>query len=297
MDLDRLAEFAVIARSGSLKQASEELGIAPNVLSTRFSGFERSLGTKLIERNAHRFALTEQGETLLGRTRGLLEGYERLRSSMQSIRGSSFRALRLMLCAQTMPMELGPFLDRYCRAYPTLFLALYDENACRIREGLQSGEVDVVFAVGREGDFLDISGRIVLNTFPEMRVHVPNDHHLAKTWRIPFSALDGETFILYPRMKDPCTRDLQLSMLEQAGIDYRVYDEDSSPFFHDLLVPIGKGIRLWSWSERTAPNTTLLTIEDRGYETYLYLLYRKDSENPTVQHFIEQFLTFRKERG
>lgn len=212
MDLDRLSEFLVIAEEGSFKRAAARLGVAPNVLSTRFRGFEQSLGAELFERDAHHFVLTESGQSLLKHAKGLLDSYDKIRVSMQSIQGASFRSLRLMLCAQMMAAELGSFLDRYCRAYPTLFLGLYDENTCRIREGLQSGEIDVVFAIGRENDFTDLSGRVVLTDYPKMKVHVPNDHHLAKTHSVSFSELTGETFILYPRMRESFTRDLQLSM-------------------------------------------------------------------------------------
>lgn len=296
MDLDRLSEFMIIAEEKSFKSAAARLGVVPNVLSTRFRGFEQSLGAELFERDAHHFELTESGQSLMKHAKGLLDSYDKMRISMQSIQGASFRSLRLMLCAQTMAADLGPFLDRYCRRYPTLFLGLYDENTCDIREGLQSGEIDIAFAVGREDDFTDISGRVILNDYPKMKVHVPNDHRLAKAHSVSFSELSGETFILYPKMREPFTRDLQLSMLEQSGISYQIYEEDYSPFFYDLLVPVGKGIRLWNWADRLAPNSKLITIQDAGYEAYLYMLYHTDTENETVSHFIKGFTEFRKGR-
>ena len=183
MDLDRLYEFTVIAEEGSFKSAAERLNVAPNVLSTRFRGFENSVGTTLIQRNAHKFELTQSGKTLLQKAPQMLDAYDRLRMSMDHIKGRTFKSLRIMLCGQLLPMELGPFLDRYCRQYPSMFLGMYDENRCMIREGLLSGEIDVAFAVGREGDFEDISGRVLLHRFPKIKVHVPLDHRLAKRQR------------------------------------------------------------------------------------------------------------------
>ena len=296
MDLDRLREFVVLSEERSIKAAAMRLHIVPNVLSARLNVFEKSLGAALFDRDAHHFELTESGKILLRSSKEILDSYDKALSSLQSVQGAAFRSLRLQLCAQTMPAELGPFLDVYCRRHPSLFLDLYDENNCRIREGLQSGEVDIAFAVGRADDFADISGRIVVNDFPRMKVHVPNDHRLAKKKTIRFEELNGETFILYPNMADPFTRELQRSMLDQSGIAYYVYDENCSPFFHDLLVPVGKGIRLWNWNVRVAPNTTLLNIQDEGYETFLYMLYREESENNSVRSFINAFLDFRKER-
>lgn len=296
MNYDRLSDFIVITEEGSFKKAAARLKVSPNVLTTRFQGFERSLGMKLIERSAHRFELTQAGKRLLQDAAALLGNYEQILASMKSLHGEEFHSLRIQLCAQTMPSELGPFLDIYCRRYPTLFLDLYDENSCEIHEGLRAGLVDIAFAVGREGDFADISGRIPLNRFPKMKVHLPADHRLAKQPGLHFADLSGETFILYPNMKETWTRTLQLSFLEQAGIPFHIYEEQCSPFFFDLLVPVGKGIRLWNWSDRTAPNSVLLTLEDEGYETIIYMLYDEQTANPTVKHFTDRFLLFRKER-
>ena len=270
MDLDRLSEFLVIVCRGSVKIAANELGIAPNVLSTRLKAFERSLGVDLIRRNAHTFELTEAGYSLLKDADGLMEQYERMVSSVHHLSGATYQSLKLLPCGQFLAPELGPFLDRYCREHPRLFLDLYDENAAKIREGLQSGAIDLAFALGREGDFSDVSGRILLNVFPKMKVHVPNDHPLAKRTGIRFQELSGETFILYPNMLEPCTRELQRSMLERSGISYQIYEGNTAPVYFDLLVPISKGIRLWNWNDRLAPNTSLLTIEDDGYETQLF---------------------------
>lgn len=296
MDLERLSEFITLAEAGSIKSAAAELGLAPNVLSTRLKSFENSLGTTLIERNAHTFRLTDSGRILIKDARDILDSYGRAITSLSEIRGTSFKRLKIMLCAQTMPMDLGIYLDIYCREHSELFLGLYDENSCRIRSGLQSGAADIVFAIGRENDFEDIEGRIVLSSYPKMRVHIPNDHRLAGRRSIRFSELSGETFILYPNMTETHTRDLQYSMLEQAGIRFDIYQEDYSPFFYDLLVPIGCGVRPWNWTERQAPNSSLVTISDEGYETYMYMLFDPSGTNGTVGHFINSFLKFREER-
>ena len=296
MDTERLREFRTIVEAGSFRNAAEELGIAPSVLSTRFRSFENSLGLNLIDRNAHLFELTSAGKILYRKSDELLRSYNGILTGMSNIHNTAFRSLKLQLCAQTMPMELGPFLDRYCREYPNLFLGLYDENTCRIYEGIRSGEIDIAFAVGRKDDFADFAGREVITEFPRLKVHVAEDHRLASKSEVWFRELSGETFILYPNMLESFTRDLHKSLLDQSGIDYTLYDESHSPYFYDLLVPVGKGISLWSWNLRSAPNTTLLTIRDPGYETYMYMLYNPGSSNPAVRNFTEGFLEFRKGR-
>lgn len=296
MDLERVREFQTIVEAGSFRRAAETLGLPPSVLSARFASFEQSLGTTLLIRNSRSLALTESGKLLMQDSAELVSGWEKTVETLRAMQGHTFRSLRLMLCAQTMPSELGPFLDQYCRRHPQLFLDLYDENTCTIREGILSGRVDIAFAIGREQDFSDLPGRIELNRFPNLYVHVANDHPLAARSVIRFSELSGETFVLYPNMVETCTRELQRSFLERSGISYTVYEEECSPHFFELLVPIGKGVRLWNWREWLAPNTSLLMIKDEGYDARFYLLYDPNTENPTALHFIERYLAFRKER-
>ena len=296
MDLDRLQEFLVVAEEKSFKKAADRLHLAPNVLSTRMHIFEDSLNTRLIRRIKNGIELTEAGKALLPNAETLYKSYTHTTDTLSELKDHVFQSLRLQFCSQVMAAELGPYLDIFCRRHPQMILDIYDENSCQIRSGLCSGKVDVSFVICRKHDFEDISGRVLLSYFPDMYVHLPVDHPLADEKRVSFSDLSGETFILYPNMTDPWTRNLQISILNQSGIDYQIYEESCSPRFHDLLVPIGKGIRLWNWIEETAPNTVLIPISDKGYDTYLYMLYDTQTTNPAVVPFLNGYLEFRSNR-
>lgn len=52
MDLDRLSEFAAVARGGNIKAVAQELGVPPATLSARLRGFEKELGMELFRRVA-----------------------------------------------------------------------------------------------------------------------------------------------------------------------------------------------------------------------------------------------------
>ena len=296
MDLDKLREFLIVAEEKSFTKAADRLHLAANVLSTRMHNFEDSLNTQLIRRVKNGIELTEAGKVLLPNAEMLFRSYERTTDTLNELKDHVFQSLCLQLCSQIMASELGPYLDIFCRRHPQLILDIYDENSCQIRGGLYSGKVDISFVICRKNDFEDISGRVPLSYFPNMYVHLPVDHALAHKKKVCFSDLSGETFILYPNMADPWIRNLQISMLDQSGIDYQIYEESCSPLFHDLLVPIGKGIRLWNWGEKIAPNTVLIPITDKGYDTYLYMLYDSNTTNPAVIPFTNGFLEFRSNK-
>lgn len=296
MDLDRLQEFLIVAEEKSFKKAAARLGLAPNVLSTRMRSFENSMNARLIRRIRDGIELTDSGKALLPNIDMLLKSYTRVTDSLAELKDHTFQSLHLQVCANLLASELGPYLDIFCRRHPQLILDIYDENTCQIRGGLKSGKVDISFVICRKHDFEDIPGRVLLSYFSNLYIHLPVDHALANEKTIRFSDLSGETFILYPNMTDPWIRNLQLSFLDQSGIDYHIYEESCSPYFFDLLVPIGKGIRLWTWKDMIAPNTTLVPISDRGYDTYLYMLYDTNTSNPAVIPFINGFLEYRSNR-
>lgn len=296
MDLNYLREFVLIAGETSFQSAAKKLGVAPNVLSTRFHTFEKSLGATLIEPHAKTIRLTESGKAFLNDAKKLLRSYDEAVGWLYNTENVHPERLRLLLCAQTLTLELGPYLDLYCRRFPNLSLELHDENSCTIRDGLKTGQIDMAFAIGRKEDFSDISGRILLTHFPKMYVHLPNDHRLANRTETSFEELSGETFILYPAMKETCVRNLQLSMLKQSGIPCNIYEGFCSPSFFHLLVPMGKGILLWNWDEKPMPNTVTIPILDDGFDAYMFLLYEKDSCKENVIHFIDGFMKSRRER-
>ena len=226
----------------------------------------------------------------------ILASWEHTEKKLDAMKNREASSLAIQLCGQTMPSELGIYLDIYARSHPRLFLNLYDDNSFMVREGLSSGNADISFAPGLAHDFEDITGRIVMAHFHHLHVHVANDHPLAGNGRIRFKNLEDETIILYPSMRDPFVRELQMKLIQRSGIRCEIYPGEYSPFFYDLLVPIGQGVRLFNWNDRLAPNTTMLTVEDPGYDTWLYLLYSEENQNPAVTEFIDGFIRFRKER-
>ena len=296
MDLRMIKEYMAVADAGSFKEAARALGMPKSVLSSHIKMLEKSFNAVLLRRSSRSVSMTGAGRLLYNESAGLLSMYRRLENGLSDMRGHTYRSLGIQLCAQTMPADLGPYLDIYSRKHPRLFVNLYDENTCAIREGLFSGKTDIVFAIGREDDFFDIPGRKILYHFPNMHAVLPFDHRYASLSSVSFDMLSGETFVIYPRMKEEATHDLQLSILKQAGIPYSIYEDDSSPFYYDLLVPIGKGIRLWNWRDAMTPNTSLVTISDPGYDTYFFMLYMPESDNATMHDFVKEFISFRESR-
>ena len=84
--MSRLAEietFLVIARSGSISKAADQLGIAKSAVSRRLSELEARLGVKLIQRTTRQSSLTEEGAAFLSRSEAALDALDEAERSVR----------------------------------------------------------------------------------------------------------------------------------------------------------------------------------------------------------------------
>lgn len=294
MDLERLAEFVAIAQHGSLKKAASELGISTATLSARLLRFEEHLGTPLFQRTGTAMVLTGSGRQLLPNALDILSQYKLIRHDMQRALEHSYHKLRIAVTGTSLPLHLGPFLDQLILNHPHMQLELLDDSRCGIADGLASGEADIYF-----GPVLDepVPKNLVRHTIgsPGEYVLLPKAHRLADRSMVSIRELDGECFILYPRTAESAIRDFQLKNLRDSGIRYSLYESDTSVLFSKLLVPIGKGLLLYTHTLDLPPNTVCIPITDLPHHASICFFYLRGNTNPDVAAFVKDYLAFAKE--
>lgn len=65
LDWDDLKHFLALCRHGSVRAASDKLGISHSTVARRIEAFEKRLGTRLFERSPSGYAITTTGEEVL----------------------------------------------------------------------------------------------------------------------------------------------------------------------------------------------------------------------------------------
>lgn len=293
MDLDRLAEFAAIAQHGTLKKAASVLGISVATLSARLIRFEEHLGMPLFHRTGATMVLTNNGEQLLPNALEILSHYNSIRQDMQRAQAHSYHKLRIAVTGTSLPLHLGPFLDTLILNHPQMQLDILDDSRWSIAEDLISGEVDLYFGPVMDEPVPKQLIRHVIGN-PGEFVLLPRTHPLADRSMISIRELDGECFIVYPKTAEPAIRDFQLKNLRDSGIRYSLYDSDTSVLFSKLLVPIGKGILLYTHMMDLPPNTVCIPVTDLPYHTSICFFYHKTNTNPDVLAFVRDYLTYAK---
>lgn len=112
-----LRAFDETARAGSIRKASEALGVAPSSISRNIAVLEREMGTRLLARSASGVALTHAGRLVAEYARAMLLDYDSLRADLDDMRGTQRRLLRLVLVesvASYGPVRaLAKFVEKY----------------------------------------------------------------------------------------------------------------------------------------------------------------------------------------
>ena len=295
MDFDRLAEFAVVAKNSSIKKAALELGISSATLSARILRLESHFGVPLFNRSGAAVTLTPAGQQLLPSALEILSSYRKIQSEMQAVQAHTYHHLRIAVCGTNLPIYLGPFLDQLNIANPDFQIELIDDSRYSITDGLLSGAVDVYFAPVMEDFRPEALSRNPFAASAQFIV-MPRNHRLAERSMISIRELDGESFILYPQTSESAIRDFQLRNLKASEIHYTVYDSETSPIFHKLLVPVGKGLLLRpSPMIDLPPNTVAIPVSDLKYPATPCFFYDKGTQRVDALAFVHDFSQFIKE--
>ena len=297
MDFDRLAEFAAVARLGSIKKTAQELDISCATLSARLIRFEKHLGEPLFERTGSVLALTPAGQQLLPSAAEIIARYRKMHRELCAAQEHSYHQLRIAVSGSNLPLYLGPFLDRLNLNNPNIRIELLDDSRYGIVDGLQSGAVDIYFAPVMEDFNPKGLSKNKVSTSTQFLV-LPRSHRLADRTMVSIRDLDREQFILYPATAEPAIREFQLRNLRDAGIQYTLYDGETSTLFYKLLVPVGKGLLLRPTPMiDIPPNAVCLPVLHLPHPATMCFFYDKTNPRADVQAFVRDFPEFAKEAG
>ena len=160
LDLNDIAMFVHVVRSGSFAEAARRLGVPSNTVSRRVQGLEEQLGTRLLQRSTRKLTLTSAGEEFnarcAGAVAGLLEAGQELSSGGEEPSG----LVRVAAPADFLDLVVMEWIAEFLASHPKvrMTLMLSDSKADLIEE-----RIDVAFRGGPLEDS-EYVGRNVLCT-------------------------------------------------------------------------------------------------------------------------------------
>lgn len=183
-----LRAFDETVRAGSIRKASEALGVAPSSVSRHIAILERQIGTALFARRADGVELTHAGSLVAEFVRKLLVDYDSLRTDLDDVRGVQRRLVRVASVesiAASAPMNA---VHKFHTRYPSISFNIRLLPSPAVAQAVREGQCEIGLAYCVHPD----SEIVALTRIPEpVMLAVRADHPLAKSSELRLEDVAG----------------------------------------------------------------------------------------------------------
>ncbi|MBJ7220468.1 MULTISPECIES: putrescine utilization regulator PtrR [unclassified Brenneria] len=276
MDLTQLRMFCLVAETGSVVRAAEQLHRVPSNLTTRLRQLEHELGTDLFIREKQRLRLSPVGHNFLCYAQRILALSEEAISMTRT--GEPAGNFALGSIESTAATRLPGLLAAYHQRYPAVALSLTTDTSGEIVERVRAGTLAAAFADGPVS-YDELNG---CQTFPEHLVLISDANH-APIHRAQ-DAKDDTLFAFPPR----CANRSRLEKwFRQDGVAPGNIMEIRS--YQAMLAGVASGAGLAfipvSVLERLAAHeyVQIHPLPAEIADTATWLIWRRDAFGPNVE--------------
>ncbi|HWL57297.1 MAG TPA: LysR family transcriptional regulator [Paracoccus sp. (in: a-proteobacteria)] len=179
MDLNSIATFNELVRSGSIRQAAEGLNTSPTAVVRQLDKLEHAFGTALVERSPRGIRLTAAGEVLAERARLVAREMATARRAIDDLRGLKRGSVSLHVPGVAASSMLAPALAGFSSRYPHIQIEVTVTSAAAAIEAAATGASEIAVAM-----FTPPDPRI------EVLLRVPMRHDPVMAPGHPLAALD-----------------------------------------------------------------------------------------------------------
>lgn len=137
LDLQQIASFLAVVRSGSFVGAAEATGFSKAAVSRHVAELEERLGVRLLHRTTRRLSLTDDGQRFHARAGELIAALDELEAETVSSGGEATGLLRINAPVTFGNLHLAPLWPRFTAAHPkvSLDITLNDRLVDLVEEG------------------------------------------------------------------------------------------------------------------------------------------------------------------
>jgi len=239
MELRQLRYAEAVARHQHFTRAAEELHIAQSALSHQIKRLEAELGTELFSRNSRSVTVTEAGEAVAARARGVLDQVDGLRHEVDELRGLVRGEIRIGATLPAGEIDVPTVLVRFSEAYPGIEVELHEGTAGDMLGHLAENRIDASFCLLAE------------DPPPEIAVEPLSEEEIVAAFpagkgpdrdRVTAAELTRHSLII-PRVGS-ATQQAADEFFARAGKTLDASLESGDPFFLRCLVSAGFGAAL-----------------------------------------------------
>ncbi|MCP4008594.1 MAG: LysR family transcriptional regulator [Proteobacteria bacterium] len=136
--------FVAVTEQQSVTGAAKRLGASPSSVSSQLTNLESSLGTRLIERSAQRFALTKAGEIFRSRALRILDEIDGAKAALADTERSPSMTLRIAVIEDFDAEVLPAWLRQLSIRFPNCRFIVKSGPSHENHSALASRAVDVI---------------------------------------------------------------------------------------------------------------------------------------------------------
>ena len=178
--------FHEVVRAGSIRKASEALGVAPSSVSRQIAILEREMGTLLFNRRAGGVELTHAGTRVADYAGSVLLDYDTLRADLDDLRGIQRRLIRVALVESIAGQGPVRAITAFRRAFDAVTFNVRLMPTPNVIDSVRQGLFDVGLGYCLEPD-VDLT---ILARVPDPIVVVASpDHPLTARQAVGIDAL------------------------------------------------------------------------------------------------------------
>lgn len=168
--------FQKVVQTGSIRKASDVLGLAPSSVSRQVSILERQMGTELFKRTAKGLELTHAGQIVAEYAAEVVSGFDALRHDLGDLKGTT-RHIKIALVESVTSKGPADAVRRFRSAFDNVTFEFHIEPAPAVVQSvrIERCDIGISFSCALEHD-IEIVARV-----PEPILAVlPHDHDLAE---------------------------------------------------------------------------------------------------------------------
>lgn len=114
----------IIVEEGSFAGAARRLSLTPSAVSRKLADFEQELGVSLFRRTTRKLSLTESGELLFNKARGIVAEVEQVKSELTRLGNTPSGSLRVTAPSAFGRLIIAPMLTEFFERYPNIEIGL-----------------------------------------------------------------------------------------------------------------------------------------------------------------------------
>src|ERR1700754_1582761 len=141
-----LRYFVEVARSGSIRGASERLHVAASAISRHIQIFEEDAGTPLFERHARGMGLTAAGEIYLRYAQSVLAEGDNTQLEIDALKGIKRGHIRICSIEGIIAGPLFDVLVGFRRKFPEISYSVKAMGNHTVMQPVRDGEADIGIA-------------------------------------------------------------------------------------------------------------------------------------------------------